>query len=322
MFIARSAYVQILIAVAILCSYVGAQSLADNNSSTQASNRSHFPRLGLWLDPELSIDKIDAGSASDRAGLKVGDRIASIEGRQVAQLSAGDRFHLLTGETGTVSHLVIIRGTNPYSVAITRSEPFSPRSVAPVQASPQIANAQPSELDRELIVIEGRTAYTDETYQQVLKGLSLLPPEVKQAFLHYGTKVEITPRSSALDDEGGCCYAIKDNKVIMHEPVSAEMNRFPITTLHELGHAYDWMSGRISTSAEFHQCYDDDLSRAKLTPEMSQNLAHFLQPGQRGKSECFASLFARKYFKEPDRRLQYLEITFPTASKFVERLKP
>src|SRR5271168_4798164 len=88
---------QILIAVATLCSSVGAQSLADNTtSSAQASRHSHFPRLGLWLNQELSIDKIDTGSASERAGLKVGDRIASIEGRQVTQLSASDRFHYLT----------------------------------------------------------------------------------------------------------------------------------------------------------------------------------------------------------------------------------
>jgi hypothetical protein len=322
----RTAYVQILIALAILYSNVGAESLADNTSPlAQASNLSHFPRLGIWVNPEMSIDKIDSGSASERAGLKVGDRIASIEGRPITQLNGHDRIHLLTGETGTVSHLVIVRGKNPYSAAITRSDLPTQHSpgIGPIQTPMNATVAQPAQLDRDLIEIETRTARTEETYQQILKGLRLLSPDVKRAFVDYGTKIVITPRFSATDNaEGGCYFSPRTKQVVMHEPTDPDMRRLPITTLHELGHAYDWMCGRISTNSDFQQCYDDDLGRANLTPEMTRSLEHFLQPGQKGKTECFASLFARRYYKEPDKRLQYLETSFPTALKFVQNLKP
>ena len=272
----RSAYVQILIAL-FLSSSLGPETLAaDTSSSVQASDLLYFPRLGLAVSREMSIRKIDTGSPSERAHLKVGDRITFIEGRQVIQLNVNDRLHLLTGNSGTVSHLVIVRGNNPYSVAITRSD-LSVRqntSIVLVQTPLQSTIIQETELDRKLIEVESKTVHTDEVYHQVLKGLALLPPDVKRALLDYGVKIILAPSPSASDnEEGGCYYSPKDNQVVMHEPPPAKMSRFPITTLHELGHAYDWMGGRISTSADYQQLYENDLSSSKFTPLAAQTSA-------------------------------------------------
>jgi hypothetical protein len=109
------------------------------------------------------------------------------------------------------------------------------------------------------------------------------------------------------------------------------MKRIPITTLHELGHAYDFTNGRISASSEFQDSYNEEASR--IPPEKRQQLIYFLQPEDgvnvptntpphTPAAECFASLFARKYLKGNDKLLDALQTSFPKTFTLVQGLRP
>lgn len=59
--------------------------------------------------------------------------------------------------------------------------------------------------------------------------------------------------------------------------------------LHELGHAYDWMSGLPSATSRFLTAYEHD--RKRLPRDIPTRFQHFLQPGDRGAKESFAEAF-------------------------------
>jgi len=65
-------------------------------------------------------------------------------------------------------------------------------------------------------------------------------------------------------------------------------------TLHETGHAYDYLNGFPSRSGSFLRAYDADL------PNMATDSAdyYYRQPGDAGKEEVFAEGFARFYSED------------------------
>jgi hypothetical protein len=169
-------------------------------------------------------------------------------------------------------------------------------------------------LDRQMVVVAGRTELTAQVLNSVAKGLAFLPASTKQRFIDFGVKVTVTPTLEQLTDAaGGSEYQVRKKRVIICERSAdgsnSDLSRLHITTLHELGHAYDHMLGRPSTGLEFREAYN---SEAPQVPAQDRPiLAHFLQPGDKGPSECFASLFACKYYQGNDRRLTALKADFP-----------
>jgi len=135
----------------------------------------------------------------------------------------------------------------------------------------------------------------------------------------------ITASRQKFDDgpEGKCCFEPRFKRVVIVENGASTplgLKRMPITVLHEIGHAYDFMRGYISKRPDFLSNYQEDSQG--VTGELTTRLSYFLQAGHRGPSECFASLFARKYFAGPDRRLEDLEGAFPRSFKLVQSLRP
>ncbi|MFD7630779.1 S41 family peptidase [Streptomyces sp. NPDC059851] len=61
--------------------------------------------VGLWperrADGRIEIDKVQPGSPADRAGLRAGDRLLSVDGRTVTGLRVSEVVALLRGEAGT-----------------------------------------------------------------------------------------------------------------------------------------------------------------------------------------------------------------------------
>lgn len=172
---------------------------------------------------------------------------------------------------------------------------------------------EPAQLDKELVMIEGRTQVARQIYSGVMQGVRLLPPNVKRKFLEAHIKIVLVPSSAEDVKDGKSHFQPKRKRVVI--PECADLKRLPINTLHELGHAYDFLGSYLSKSPQFLQAYYEDSSKA--SPAMRRFLEYFLQPGHRGPSECFASLFARKYYKGSDKRLIALQSTFPQSYKFV-----
>jgi hypothetical protein len=156
----------------------------------------------------------------------------------------------------------------------------------------------------------------------ICKGLALLPASTKQRFIDFGVKIAITPTLSQLTGgDGASQYEIRNKRVIICERGSdgtkSDLSRLHITVLHELGHAYDHLLGFPSRKEEFKYAYNSDLPGV---PEQHRGiLSHFLQPGQKGPSECFASLFACLYYEGSDRRLTALRADFPKSLALMKR---
>lgn len=183
-------------------------------------------------------------------------------------------------------------------------------------------DVQLDSLDKQLLVVTGNTELTEQVVNAVAKGLKLLPSAVKQRFITFGVTVAVTPTLEQLTNvSGGSEYETRNKRVIICERTSdgtrSDLTRLHITTLHELGHAYDHMLAYPSRGSEFQEAYD---SEAPRVPEKDRAvLSHFLQQGGKGRSECFASLFACRYYVGSDRRLTALKADFPGCFALMQR---
>lgn len=160
-------------------------------------------------------------------------------------------------------------------------------------------------------------------FSSVLRGLAFLPDPIKRFFIAHGVTVVITPSLQDLGlPSGRSEYDAANRRAIICESNSdgtkIDFPRLHINTLHELGHAYDQLLGYPSRQAAFGEIYSQE---AALVPqEYRSSLAYFLQPGAKGVRECFASLFACKYYRGDDRRLNALKASFPKSFAFINQL--
>jgi hypothetical protein len=275
-----------------------------------------FPYIGLRADSNLAVTETLIGSPARQAGLMPGDRIISINGISISTLDHETAVRKMRGGLGTKLDLKVSRDSKQYSVSIIRT------ASRPVGTSPQVVPVI-DDLDKGMIQIVERTALTDSAYRSVVQGLDFLPSDVKRSFLDAGVSVVITPALEKIGSKGlRSEYSPDTHRVIICEHNSdgttADLQRLHITTLHELGHAFDQLRGYPSRGAEFQAIYDKEALR--VPSEYQQVLSYFLQSGKAGARECFATLFACKYYRGNDRRLTALKASFPQAFEFVQRL--
>jgi hypothetical protein len=76
---------------------------------------------GLKLD-QFEVVEVREGSASDRAGLKKGDQIVSINGIPTESLKLGDIMHRLSQKPGRKVKMELLRGTRRVSASIILSD--------------------------------------------------------------------------------------------------------------------------------------------------------------------------------------------------------
>jgi hypothetical protein len=172
----------------------------------------------------------------------------------------------------------------------------------------------------DLIPIQDQNLASSETVDSVRQALAWLPLSVQERLQKGGVSISLLPAPSEDNEvDGGSHYEPRQHRVVIGEPRSpVAKRRLPITALHELGHAYDWVLERYSQSAAFMECYNRELPQVR--PQDKALLAHFLQPAPKGPAECFASLFACKYYPYGDRRLDALKANFPRTFELVRDL--
>lgn len=184
------------------------------------------------------------------------------------------------------------------------------------------APIQPSALDRELVQVVRRTEQTEGVLERVHLALSKLPDSVKEKLRQRQIHIVITPTQAEIGNEDGfCSFQPKYRRVAVPETVRGKaiaLTRLPIIILHEAGHAYDPIV-KGSQNPLFQAAYAREAGR--VPQEMRQTFAHFLQEGAKGPIECFASLFARKYWRDSDALLDALEKHFPESYRLVQELE-
>jgi|SRR5579885_1006688 len=300
------------------------------------SNTVSFPYLGMSLDGKMSVVDTYAGSPAARAGMIRGDRIVSIGDTPVEKVNHARAVALLRGGQGVPVTLTVSRGLKLYRVTLihesrqpatktgldsqaagsaqsTRSEVIQ----STIPANAEQSASQFDNLDKKLVVVNGKTELTEEVLSAVAKGLRLLPASVKQRLLDFGVTVFVTPRLE--DGSGRTEYEPRLRRVVICEQntdgTTVDIPRLHIVTLHELGHAYDHMLNYPSRSPEWKEVYNSEAPH--VPAEHQAILSHFLKPANCA-SECFASLFACKYFNGDDRRLNALKADFPRCLSLMQ----
>ncbi|MEU9037352.1 S41 family peptidase [Streptomyces sp. NPDC048352] len=94
--------------------------------------------VGLWVgrrrDGRIEVDRVQPDSPADRAGLRAGDRLLSVDGRSVTGLAVPDAVALLRGEAGTPVVLGLSRDGAGLTVTVRRAqlrtEPVTVRRLA------------------------------------------------------------------------------------------------------------------------------------------------------------------------------------------------
>ncbi len=90
-------------------------------SAQQMTIPRRLRRAGLMQDNAVMVGTVESGSAADRAGLKAGDIVLSLDG--IGITGADDLIRALTGEKiGKVVALDVLRGTDRLTISLTPQE--------------------------------------------------------------------------------------------------------------------------------------------------------------------------------------------------------
>jgi C-terminal processing protease CtpA/Prc len=92
--------------------------------------------LGQQTDGRVFLREVPPDLAAAQAGLKEGDELLLIDGRDVRQMTSDQIHSALEGEVGQPVRLTAVRGQRILRVTVTRT-PAQKRSNPPPQETPQ-----------------------------------------------------------------------------------------------------------------------------------------------------------------------------------------
>jgi carboxyl-terminal processing protease len=83
-----------------------------------------------WSHEAVRVVEVPAHGPAERAGLRVDDRVVSVDGKPLAGLSGEAVHKLLSGEVGSTARLEVLRGADRVALSIVR-EPYQTKGVGP-----------------------------------------------------------------------------------------------------------------------------------------------------------------------------------------------
>ncbi len=88
--------------------------------------------LGQQSDGRVFLRDVPLGLAASKAGLREGDELLLIEGRDVRRMTSEEIHRALEGEVGQTVRLTLVRGERVLRVTLTRTAapPMQPNSAA------------------------------------------------------------------------------------------------------------------------------------------------------------------------------------------------
>lgn len=219
---------------------------------------------------------------------------------------------------------------------------YKTRGLAAMSAAPK-ATLDP--LDKDFVTIHRRTPETDQIYNTVVGAISMIPKDIKEDIKGGGCKILICPtildanphlreekpsgynHGGAYDNCPGMFYS--GTKILYVAEKFSWKNSPPAlnwmaasTTLHELGHAYDFAKGNITSGGEFEKLYKQDYERISNSNRTKWDYYCQDNGGERGRAELFAELFALSHGTAGgiDRGSSGLIDVFPHCYTFVKNL--
>ena len=115
-----------------------------------------------------------------------------------------------------------------------------------------------------------------------------------------------------------------EKSVSVHHGVKAlrPENRGGAVMLHETGHAVDHAMGYASETGAFRQAYSEDVAQYLKEGGTTHEgqYSYFMQPGNAGRSEMFAEMFADRLGKPTNSRHPPLSARFPKCAAHMDQL--
>jgi tetratricopeptide (TPR) repeat protein len=188
---------------------------------------------------------------------------------------------------------------------------------------------------------------TEFIRDEVTKSFLTLPDEVQKALLNSGIRITIAPTVTdslpELENTHPRGYESTDTwrkvpayytgqegpkSIVIAEKFETSAGQMALnenaffSTLHELGHAYDYCKGQISYASRFKKCYLRDCKQ--LTDAARRRNEYFLQRGYFGRHECFASLFEFNYCQQARLKIRRPRLAddFPNCYELLKSVCP
>jgi PDZ domain len=332
---------------------IGSSSPAAASTTSAAAENTTDSYVGMFVVKDV-IRKMVKGSPAEAAGLRLDDKLIAIDGKSTYGHTDVEILSMLRGKPGTKIRVDVERqgahglftvtrtSLTELSKNMTESEKvaYAAKGVAPQLTR---SGLQPDAVDKRLIAIQRHTADTDAIYDQVVAALNVVPKSVKLDLANYGVKILITPTiieanpSFATEKPRGYIHGggydncpglynngtkdlyIAERAAWKNSP--PQLNRWVLSTsLHELGHAYDYCKGHLSSSDAFIKAYEEDSGRLNNSQRTEFN--YFLQEAGAGPTELFAELFALSQSKAGgiDERSPDLGRAFRKSFEYVRSL--
>lgn len=316
-----------------------ASSLAFAKSDSPKEERKGY--IGVSFFTNGKIRKVLPGSAAQRAGMKDGDRIVSINSVGTDFMDKNELADRVSGPEGTKVYLIIERNGKRFACVPTRS--LSQKTLmekAGLSELPQTASkAKPAEKPSPLVLISKRSKDTEYIEKSVLKALAKIPKNIRDRLSEHGLKIQIV--SSLIDADPGlrggrpsgythgggwdnCPGRYDDTRRTIfigerngwrNQPMALNQGAEGIT-VHEMGHAFDDMN-YCSTSEEFKKAFAEDTR--SLSNETRLIYQVYLQEGVAGPAEMFAELFHCFFSNETSHRSMDMANQFPKCYAYVQK---
>ncbi len=298
--------------------------------------------IGVGFFTNGTIKHVLPGSAAEKAGIKEGDRIISINGLSTAEMGKEQLADRVSGPENTVVNLVIKRSNNTrFSCSPMRSP--SQKTLLeragltelPKESKTETETKTPDSLP---LILAKKSADSEYIEKSVRKALEKIPKSIRDRLGIWGLKVQIVPslidadpglrggRPSGYTHGGGwdnCpgrfdsarrTIFIGERNGWRNQPMALNQGAEGIT-VHEFGHAFDDQAN-CSRSADFKKAFAEDTK--SLTNELRTIYQVYLQEGEAGPAEMFAELFHCYFSSETSHRSMEMAKQFPKCYSYVE----
>ncbi|MBZ0187309.1 MAG: PDZ domain-containing protein, partial [Candidatus Obscuribacterales bacterium] len=155
---------------------------------------------GLVVDGN-TIKEVVPDLPAAKAGIRAGDKIVTIDGKNTYGMDSKAIARLITGKPDTTVSIIVDRAGLRSTHSIVRQSPpedykkrmtaSSGSTTSSTQATSSSSDLDPQ--DKALITIHKRTNNTDYIYNQVAMGIKQLPSTVKDELRQHGCSILIAP---------------------------------------------------------------------------------------------------------------------------------
>lgn len=172
------------------------------------------------------------------------------------------------------------------------------------------------------VLDSGNLKDRENDYQVVLKAVALLPSSILNSLYNNGVKISICPTvksvKGAKETVANGVYSPRTRVIEIGEDSILEYHEWryqsEFTVLHEIGHAYSDLDGRVSGEIAFKRLYAEEISLLQKSKDNQMYFSKHLE----GCGELYADLFAEHFLGFERMPMRSPSLFFPKCRNWVD----